>query len=49
MALADGKRVADSPNEMSSISAGMLSPSVPHFFYTYLPVDTYKSVVIPAR
>jgi hypothetical protein len=45
VALADGKRVADSPNEMSSISAGVLSPGVPHFFYTYFPVDTYKSVV----
>jgi hypothetical protein len=45
IALADGKRVAEMSNEMSSISAGMLSPSVPHFFYKYFPVDTYKSVV----
>jgi len=45
IALADGKRIADSPNEMSSISAGVLSPGVPHFFYTYFPVDTYKSIV----
>jgi len=45
VALADGKRVADSPNEMSSIAEGVLSPGVPHFFYTYLPVDTYKSIV----
>jgi hypothetical protein len=44
VALADGKRIADMPNEMSSISAGVLSPSVPHFFYTYFPVDTYKSI-----
>lgn len=45
VALADGKRVTDSPNEMSSISAGVLSPSVPHFFYRYFPVETYKSIV----
>jgi hypothetical protein len=45
IALADGKRVADSPNEMSTISAGMLSPGVPHFFYSYLPLDIYKSVI----
>jgi hypothetical protein len=45
IALADGKRVANLPNEMSSISAGVLSPSVPHFFYRYFPVDTYKSIV----
>lgn len=44
-ALADGRRIAQSPNEMSSISAGMLSPGVRHFFYTHLPVDTYKSIV----
>ena len=45
IALADGKRVVESPDEMSSTSAGVLSPGVPHFFYTYLPVNTYKSVV----
>ena len=45
VALADGKRIADMPNEMTSVSAGVLSPGVPHFFYTYFPVDTYKSVV----
>ena len=45
VALANGKRVADMPNEMSSVSAGVLSPGVPHFFYTYFPPDTYKSVV----
>ncbi len=45
VALAGGKRIADRPNEMSSISAGVLSPGVPHFFYTYFPVDTYKFIV----
>lgn len=45
VALAAGKRIADMPNEMSSNSVGVLSPGVPHFFYTYLPVDTYKSIV----
>ncbi|HEY2523927.1 MAG TPA: hypothetical protein VGI29_02635 [Candidatus Binataceae bacterium] len=44
-ALVGGKRVADTPGEMSSTSPGMLSPGVPHFFYTYFPLDTYKSVV----
>jgi len=44
-ALAGGKRVADGSGEMSSTSPGMLSPGVPHFFYTYFPVDTYKAVV----
>jgi hypothetical protein len=45
VALADGKRIGDMPNEMSSILAGVLSPGVPHFFYTYFPVNTYKSIV----
>jgi len=45
VALVGGKRLADSPNEMSSVSAGVLSPGVPHFFYTYFPIDTYKSVL----
>jgi hypothetical protein len=45
VALVGGKRIADLPNEMSSISAGVLSPGVPHFFYSYFPVDTYKSIV----
>ncbi|HZO82766.1 MAG TPA: hypothetical protein VFB33_13810 [Candidatus Binataceae bacterium] len=45
VAMTDGKRVADLPNEMSSISAGVLSPGVPHFFYRYLPVAVYKAVV----
>ncbi len=44
-AFADGKRVADLPNEMSSISAGVLSPGVPHFFYRYLQPAVYKAVV----
>lgn len=42
----DGKRIADAPNEMSSISAGVLSPGVPHFFYSYLSPDVYKSVIV---
>lgn len=45
VAFADGKRIADSANEMSSIAAGVLSPGVPHYFYKYLPVETYKSVI----
>ena len=44
VAFADGKRAADLPNEISSASVGVLSPSVPHFFYRYFSVDTYKSV-----
>lgn len=46
IALADGRRVKELPNEMSSISAGVLSPSVPHFFYRYFPVDIYKAIVV---
>ncbi len=45
IALVNGKRIVDSPSDMSSISAGVLSPGVPHFFYTYFPVDIYKSIV----
>jgi hypothetical protein len=44
-ALAGGKRVVDTPSEMSSMSPGVLSPGVPHFFYTYFPLGTYKAVV----
>jgi hypothetical protein len=35
VAFANGKRVAEIPNEMSSIMAGVLSPSVLHYFYRY--------------
>jgi hypothetical protein len=45
IARVDGKRLADEPNEMSSILAGVLSPGVPHFFYSYLPPEIYKSVL----
>ncbi len=45
VALVDGKRLADSSNEMTSVSAGVLSPGVPHYFYTYLPSDTYKAII----
>jgi hypothetical protein len=44
-ALAGGRRVTDAPDAMSSVSAGMLSPGVPHFFYNYFPPATYKAVV----
>jgi hypothetical protein len=43
--LVDGKRLADSPNEMTSVSAGVLSPGVPHYFYTYLPSETYRAII----
>lgn len=46
IALVDGKRVAASPNEMSSVSVGVISPGVLHFFYTYFSVDTYRSIVV---
>jgi hypothetical protein len=45
IARVDGKRIADTPNDMSSILAGVLSPGVPHFFYSYLPLDVYKAVL----
>jgi len=44
-ALVNGKRVVDTPNEMSSASVGVISPGVLHFFYTYFSADTYKSIV----
>lgn len=45
VALVDGKSLSDSPNEMSSVTAGVLSPGVPHYFYSYLPTDTYNMIV----
>lgn len=42
---ANGKRIVGTPNEMSSVSAGVILPGVPHFLYSYLPIDVYKSVI----
>jgi len=43
--LAEGKKLPEIADEMSSISAGILSPGVPHFFYRYMQQATYDTVV----
>jgi hypothetical protein len=43
-AVVDGKRVKPPDGEMSSIEAGNVSPTVPHYFYAYLTPEAYKSV-----
>ena len=42
--LVNGKRIAEMPDEMSSIMVGMPSPGVPHYFYRYLPPETYQMI-----
>ncbi len=43
-AVVDGKRIPNPPDEMSTIDTGILSPGVEHYFYNYVPLDTYKRV-----
>jgi len=43
-AVLDGKRVKPPDGEMSSIDAGNVSPTVPHYFYAYLTPEAYKAV-----
>ncbi len=43
-AVLDGKRVKPPDGEMSSIEAGNISPTVPHYFYAYLTPEAYKAV-----
>jgi hypothetical protein len=43
--LVDGKLVKEPHDDMSAIDAGIVSPTVPHFFYSYLPADKYQSIV----
>jgi len=43
-AVIDGKVVQPGPSTMSAIDAGILSPSVPHYFYVPIPPDKYQAV-----
>jgi hypothetical protein len=42
--LVDGKFVNPPDGELSSISAGIISPTVPHLFHAYLTPDVYQGV-----
>jgi hypothetical protein len=43
--LVDGKIVKQEDGELSSVETGIVSPTVPHFFYAFLPADTYHGVM----
>ncbi|MGA7870389.1 MAG: hypothetical protein WCA22_05765 [Candidatus Binatus sp.] len=43
-AVVDGKVVKISAGAMSAMDAGIISPTVPHFFYASLPQDAYRAV-----
>jgi hypothetical protein len=43
-AVVEGKVVKPPDGEMSAMNAGILSPTVPHFFYAYLTPDLYQAV-----
>jgi hypothetical protein len=42
--LVDGKLIKTPDGEMSAIEAGIVSPTVPHYFYSYLPAEQYHAV-----
>lgn len=44
-ALFDGKVLKHDGDEMSSVDQGIVSPGVPHFFYTFMTPDQYKQVI----
>lgn len=44
-AVVNGKVVKPPDGEMSSIDAGIMSPTAPHIFYAYLTPDLYQEVV----
>ena len=43
-AVIDGKPVQSAPDTMSSMDAGILSPTAPHYFYATLTSDEYRAV-----
>ena len=43
-ALIDGKVVNDPAGFVSERDAGILSPSVPHSFYVFIPIEKYRAV-----
>jgi hypothetical protein len=47
-ALIDGKAVKQDGDEMSSVDQGVVSPGVPHFFYTFVSSEQYKQIVAGA-
>ena len=44
-ALLDGKPVKPADGEISSVDQGIVSPGVPHFFYTFITPEQYKQVI----
>jgi hypothetical protein len=40
-----GKLVKQPEGEMSSVETGIVSPTVPHYFYAFLPADAYRDVI----
>ena len=43
--IVDGKIVKNADGEMTTMDTGILSPGVPHYFYSYLTPDVYQAVV----
>ncbi|HVA81477.1 MAG TPA: hypothetical protein VNF29_11180 [Candidatus Binataceae bacterium] len=43
--IVDGKVVKSADGEMTTLDAGILSPSVPHYFYNYFTPEVYQAVV----
>jgi hypothetical protein len=41
----DGKLVKPQDGELSSTETGIVSPTVPHYFYAFLPADAYRGVI----
>jgi hypothetical protein len=41
----DGKLVKQQDGELSSVETGIVSPTVPHFFYAFLPAEAYRDVM----
>jgi hypothetical protein len=40
-----GKLVKQQDGELSSVETGIVSPTVPHYFYSFLPADAYHDVI----
>lgn len=43
--LVEGKVVRQQNGELSSVETGIVSPTVPHYFYAFLPADDFHSVL----
>ncbi len=44
-ALLDGKLIQPPGNQVTVENAGIVSPTVPHYFYAFIPVDAYKKAL----